>query len=209
MCNNLYRKKIRDIATILHEEDPSVPIHHTIEGKITTYNSQIHSSLHAHSKSFLIDLGINSDFELHQVCKTNPRLSKYSLDEPKKIFQQSGKLLVLDGLLDQLIEEDHRILIFSQMSRVLDILECFLNHKQILFTRLDGQTKVTERQNLIDDFTNEKKTQVFLLTTTAGGKKKKAFSSNHTFNAFPKRSWNQLNRQRHRNFLRHKLQPFS
>jgi SWI/SNF-related matrix-associated actin-dependent regulator of chromatin subfamily A containing DEAD/H box 1 len=73
-------------------------------------------------------------------------------------------------LVPQLIAEGHRVLIFSQWTKLLDILELLLHHLAIGFERLDGQTPVVERQGMIDSFNSHPlEKQVFLLSTRAGG----------------------------------------
>lgn len=52
---------------------------------------------------------------------------------------------------------------------MLDILQVILSHLGIRYIRLDGSTKVDERQSLVDDFTNDSEIKVFLLSTKAGG----------------------------------------
>lgn len=57
-----------------------------------------------------------------------------------------GKLQALDRLLRQLRIGHHRVLIFTQMTRMLDVLEAFLNFHGHIYLRLDGTTKVDQRQ---------------------------------------------------------------
>ena len=57
----------------------------------------------------------------------------------------SGKLQILNVLLRRFWSEKHRILIFTQMTKVLDILEMFLNYHGYRYLRLDGSTAVEER----------------------------------------------------------------
>ncbi|RUP42852.1 SNF2 family N-terminal domain-containing protein [Jimgerdemannia flammicorona] len=80
-----------------------------------------------------------------------------------------GKLQKLDGLLRDLKAGGHRALIFTQMTRVLDILEIFLNIHGYRYLRLDGATKVEQRQFLTERFNNDKKILVFILSTRSGG----------------------------------------
>ena len=61
------------------------------------------------------------------------------------LFSQ-GKLQTLDNLLRQLKVGKHRVLIFTQMTRMLDVLEAFLNHHGHIYLRLDGTTRVDQRQ---------------------------------------------------------------
>ena len=60
-------------------------------------------------------------------------------------------------------------MIFSQWTRCLDLLSCLLDTQSLAYLRLDGSTAITERQILIDEFTNDKSINVFLLSTRAGG----------------------------------------
>ena len=57
-----------------------------------------------------------------------------------------GKLQTLDVLLRKLKTEGSRVLIFTQMTKMLDVLERFLNHHGYIYLRLDGTTKVEQRQ---------------------------------------------------------------
>jgi Superfamily II DNA/RNA helicases, SNF2 family len=67
------------------------------------------------------------------------------------------------------VSEGHRVLIFSQWTRCLDLLGCLMDAMNFRFLRLDGQTTISERQYLIDQFTNDTNIPVFLLSTRAGG----------------------------------------
>lgn len=58
----------------------------------------------------------------------------------------AGKLQTLDILLRQLKAGAHRVLIFTQMTRMLDVLEQFLNYHGHIYLRLDGSTRVEQRQ---------------------------------------------------------------
>ena len=62
------------------------------------------------------------------------------------LVTNSGKMMVLDKLLPRLREEGHRVLIFCQMTRMLDILEDYCLWREYPYCRLDGQTAHTERQ---------------------------------------------------------------
>jgi SNF2 family DNA or RNA helicase len=82
----------------------------------------------------------------------------------------SGKFLLLDKLLPKLKSEGHRVLIFSQMTRLLDILQDFLVYRRYSHERLDGNVGAAERQLAIDKF-NAPGSDIFafLLSTRAGG----------------------------------------
>ena len=76
---------------------------------------------------------------------------------------------VLDKLLDKMLKEKHKVLIFSQFTMFLDILEDYCNYKEIRYCRLDGNTSLEEREEYMNDFNNTDKYQLFLLSTRAGG----------------------------------------
>lgn len=61
------------------------------------------------------------------------------------------------------------MLIFTQMTRMLDVLEAFLNYHGHIYLRLDGTTKVEQRQLLMERFNGDKRMFVFILSTRSGG----------------------------------------
>uniref|UniRef100_A0A8D8WF21 Chromatin-remodeling complex ATPase chain Iswi n=1 Tax=Cacopsylla melanoneura TaxID=428564 RepID=A0A8D8WF21_9HEMI len=82
----------------------------------------------------------------------------------------SGKMVVLDKLLPKLKAQDSRVLIFSQMTRMLDILEDYCYWRGFKYCRLDGKTAHEDRQRQINDFNAEgSDIFVFMLSTRAGG----------------------------------------
>lgn len=89
--------------------------------------------------------------------------------DPRLIQYDCGKLQTLDRLLRQLKVGSHRVLIFTQMTRMLDILEAFLNYHGHIYLRLDGTTRIEQRQVLMDRFNNDRRIFVFILSTRSGG----------------------------------------
>jgi len=86
------------------------------------------------------------------------------------LVRASSKLIFTDKLLKHLKENGHKVLIFSQMVRVLHILEDFLNYRQYNYVRLDGSIKGDVRQEAIDRFNDPSKDVfAFLISTRAGG----------------------------------------
>ncbi|XP_070187859.1 chromodomain-helicase-DNA-binding protein 8-like isoform X4 [Littorina saxatilis] len=82
----------------------------------------------------------------------------------------SGKMVLIDKLLPRLKQGGHKVLIFSQMIRVLDIIEDYLVQKKYMFERLDGRIRGTMRQEAIDRFSKPDSDRfAFLLCTRAGG----------------------------------------
>jgi len=88
----------------------------------------------------------------------------------KRLLQYDcGKLQTLDKLLRKLQAGGHRALIFTQMTKVLDILEQFLNIHGHKYLRLDGSTKIEQRQTLTDRFNNDTRILAFILSSRSGG----------------------------------------
>lgn len=91
-------------------------------------------------------------------------------DAVQMLLKGSGKLVLLDKLLCRLRETGHRVLIFSQMVRMLDILAEYLQKRHFPFQRLDGSIKGEIRKQALDHFNAEGSLDFcFLLSTRAGG----------------------------------------
>ncbi|KAL8561069.1 hypothetical protein ACOMHN_031013 [Nucella lapillus] len=89
--------------------------------------------------------------------------------ELRLIQYDCGKLQTMDVLLRDLKTGDHRVLIFTQMTKMLDVLEAFLNYHGHRYLRLDGTTKVEQRQALMDRFNADRRIFCFILSTRSGG----------------------------------------
>ncbi|XP_077298015.1 SWI/SNF-related, matrix-associated actin-dependent regulator of chromatin, subfamily a, containing DEAD/H box 1 isoform X2 [Arctopsyche grandis] len=113
------------------------------------------------------DLLFMSDFQIHQL--TFQYKSIVGMKLPDELIVNSGKFSKLDELLPKFKAEGHRVLIFSQFTMVLDIIEPFLTIRGYHYLRLDGNTAVTLRQDLIDQYNEESDIFIFLLSTRAGG----------------------------------------
>uniref|UniRef100_W4VRS9 Chromodomain-helicase-DNA-binding protein 1 n=1 Tax=Corethrella appendiculata TaxID=1370023 RepID=W4VRS9_9DIPT len=120
---------------------------------------------------------LNIVIELKKCCNhamlTKPIEQDLQTDETdvvKQLLKGSGKLVLLDKLLCRLKETGHRVLIFSQMVRMLDILAEYLQKRHFSFQRLDGSIKGDLRKQALDHFNAEGSTDfAFLLSTRAGG----------------------------------------
>lgn len=92
----------------------------------------------------------------------------YTTDQ--HIVDNCGKLSLLDKLLKKLKEQGSRVLIFSQMTKVLDILEDYCLWRQYEYCRLDGSTAHEDRQNSINAYNSPNSSKfIFMLSTRAGG----------------------------------------
>lgn len=108
------------------------------------------------------------DFGLHRFCYERPDvLARFALQDDE--WMNSGKVLKLKELLERFIANGDRVLIFSQFTTMMNILEAVFENLNIKFMRLDGSTNMSERQDIIDQFTNDTSIPVFMLSTKAGG----------------------------------------
>lgn len=80
----------------------------------------------------------------------------------------SGKLQALDELLEEVLSQKHRVLLFSQFTSVLKNIAARLKKKGIAYSYLDGETPTQERYNLVNDF-NAGSQDIFLISLKAGG----------------------------------------
>ncbi|XP_076445086.1 SWI/SNF-related matrix-associated actin-dependent regulator of chromatin subfamily A containing DEAD/H box 1B-like [Babylonia areolata] len=127
-----------------------------------------HKERGALPKLIMEDMAQMNDFDLITLCQQYKKhLGKYELDS--SWIGKSAKLSQLDGLLDTLRQQGDRVLLFSQFTMMLDIIEVFLKQKKMRYIRLDGSTPVTDRQQLIDQYNEDPDIFVFLLSTRAGG----------------------------------------
>ena len=101
----------------------------------------------------------------------HPAAIRQTLHFPDRrlIQYDCGKLQAMAGLLRTLKAGGHRVLIFTQMSRMLDILEQFLNLHGHTYCRLDGSTKPEARQVLMQRFNASPRVFAFILSTRSGG----------------------------------------
>ncbi|CAI9733833.1 chromodomain-helicase-DNA-binding protein 1-like isoform X2 [Octopus vulgaris] len=116
---------------------------------------------------------VNIVMELKKCCNHAQLIrieENLKFDKLQMLIRGSGKLLLLDKLLVKLRENGHRVLIFSQMVRMLDILAEYLMLKHFPFQRLDGSIRGDLRKQALDHFNAEGSVDFcFLLSTRAGG----------------------------------------
>ncbi|KAK9541065.1 hypothetical protein VZT92_001141 [Zoarces viviparus] len=112
---------------------------------------------------------------LRKICN-HPYLLEYPLDPATQEFkideqlvQSSGKFLILDRLLPALKERGHKILIFSQMTSILDILVDYCYLRGFQYSRLDGNMSYSDRDENMTKFSKDPQVFLFLLSTRAGG----------------------------------------
>ncbi|EME79151.1 uncharacterized protein MYCFIDRAFT_216347 [Pseudocercospora fijiensis CIRAD86] len=108
------------------------------------------------------------DFGLHTFAYGHPALAKrFALK--KQEWMDSGKVQKFKELVEAYVANGDRLLVFSQFTTLMDILEAVLETLDIKFMRLDGSTNMADRQEMIDTFTDDTTIPVFMLSTRAGG----------------------------------------
>mmetsp|Transcript_24205 Transcript_24205/g.68582 ORF Transcript_24205/g.68582 Transcript_24205/m.68582 type:complete len:840 (-) Transcript_24205:231-2750(-) len=98
----------------------------------------------------------------------HPFLFQDVVEHNENLYRTSGKLEALDRLLDKLLRFKHKVLIFSQFTSMLDILEAYLKWKGIAQVRLDGQVAHELRRERMARFQADPEVPVFLLSARAG-----------------------------------------
>lgn len=114
----------------------------------------------------------NRCMELRKTCN-HPLLNYPYFNDFSKDFlvRSCGKLWVLDRILIKLQRTGHRVLLFSTMTKLLDILEEYLQWRRLVYRRIDGTTSLEDRESAIVDF-NSPDTDcfIFLLSIRAAGR---------------------------------------
>ncbi|CAH9091501.1 unnamed protein product [Cuscuta europaea] len=113
----------------------------------------------------------NLSMQLRKCCN-HPYLfvDQYNMWQKEELVRASGKMELLDRLLPKLRRAGHRVLLFSQMTRLMNILEVYLQQNKYKYLRLDGTTKTEERGSLVRQFNAPDSPYfMFLLSTRAGG----------------------------------------
>ncbi|GMT00224.1 hypothetical protein PENTCL1PPCAC_22398, partial [Pristionchus entomophagus] len=119
---------------------------------------------------------VNLVMELKKCCNHASLVRQY--DDPEhdpagklqQLLKSSGKLILLDKLLCRLRDTGHRVLIFSQMVMMLDVIQEYLKLRRFSAQRLDGSMRADLRKQALDHFNAEGSTDFcFLLSTRAGG----------------------------------------
>ncbi|XP_069756937.1 lymphoid-specific helicase isoform X2 [Narcine bancroftii] len=123
-----------------------------------------------------IHLKMQNVLMLLRKCCNHPYLIEYPLDcrtqefkIDEELVKSSGKFLILDRMLPELSKRGHKVLIFSQMTSMLDILMDYCHLREYKYSRLDGSMPYNLREENINNFNNDPEVFLFLLSTRAGG----------------------------------------
>merc|ERR1712232_966905 len=107
----------------------------------------------------------------HPYLHFEPTNSAGQFVTDESLVEASGKLKLLDQMLKYMNENDHKVLIFSQFTTMLDIIQDYLTvlRPKYKFCRIDGGTSLDERKQQMKEFNNNPDYFCFLLSTRAGG----------------------------------------
>jgi len=113
---------------------------------------------------------VKNDNTAFKLWKVSPfKLFKSTFPSFQSLINDSTKLRYLDKLLKDLKAKGLRGLIFCQMTKMLDILEDFLQYKRYKYFRLDGSSDISTRKDMVNEFQKNDEIFIFLLSTRAGG----------------------------------------
>lgn len=151
----------RTIAQLSHAYTRNRSVHVPIEWAACAITPLSHT--HTHSVR-------NVQTHVDKEAVTCGRADRQVSVPPLNTFiSDSGKLVQLDKLLMKLKSEDHRVLIYFQMTRMMDLFEDYLVKKEFSYLRLDGSSKIIHRKELVDAWQNTRDIFIFILSTRAGG----------------------------------------
>ncbi|KAH3676332.1 hypothetical protein WICPIJ_009142 [Wickerhamomyces pijperi] len=115
----------------------------------------------------------NLFMQLRLICNS-PYLFYFPWDDEdsmsfEELLASSGKLQVVNQLVPRLLKENHKVLIFSQFTKTLDLVEDWCELSGYESSRLDGSTNQEDREEEISRFNTDPNVKIFLLSTRAGG----------------------------------------
>lgn len=97
------------------------------------------------------------------------RFTNIQVPSMRRFVTDAGKLAKLDQLLRNLKDGGHRVLLYFQMTKMIDLMEEYLTYRNYKYLRLDGSTKLEDRRDTVSDFQTKPEIFIFLLSTRAGG----------------------------------------
>lgn len=134
----------------------------------TMYESILEGKVSMHNRVMQLRKICNHPILFHPYLRSQAGSTPYTPDET--IIKMCGKFTLLDQILHKLKRTGHRVLIFNQMTKVMDILEEYCNLRKFTFLRLDGSTSADVRtQSVIQFNAPDSPYFIFMLSTKAGG----------------------------------------
>ncbi|RMZ83672.1 hypothetical protein DV738_g1011, partial [Chaetothyriales sp. CBS 135597] len=144
---------------------------------LTFFNPQVRSALYPVGESTendLLDRNVRpalfppADL-LPAPASHKSRYTNITVPSMRRFVTDCGKLARLDQLLRELKQNGHRVLLYFQMTRMIDLMEEYLTYRNYKYCRLDGSTKLEDRRDTVHDFQTRPEIFIFLLSTRAGG----------------------------------------
>lgn len=118
----------------------------------------------------ILDKHESTNIDKEPTLVPESRIDRLTFVPPLNTFiSDSGKLSTIDILLKKLKKEDHRVLIYFQMTRMMDLFEEYLIKREYNYLRLDGSSKINHRKELVEQWQSSEDVFVFILSTRAGG----------------------------------------
>ncbi|RMZ86182.1 hypothetical protein DV737_g280, partial [Chaetothyriales sp. CBS 132003] len=144
---------------------------------LTLFNPQVRACLYRMEESTeqdLLDRNVRpASFPpadlLPAPASRKSRYTNITVPSMRRFVTDCGKLARLDQLLRELKQNGHRVLLYFQMTRMIDLMEEYLTYRNYKYCRLDGSTKLEDRRDTVHDFQIRPDIFIFLLSTRAGG----------------------------------------
>ncbi|KAI9305256.1 SNF2 family N-terminal domain-containing protein [Cunninghamella echinulata] len=177
----LLRRLKKDVESELPDK-----VEHVIKCKLSALQQKLYTQMKKHGVLFTGSneqtgrttvMGLNNRImQLRKICnhpfvfeKVEQQINPYKASN-ELLYRSSGKFELLDRILPKLKATGHRVLIFFQMTQIMDIMEDFCIYRGFRHMRLDGSTKAEIRSQQLKDFNAPDSPYfVFLLSTRAGG----------------------------------------
>ncbi|XP_066117881.1 chromodomain-helicase-DNA-binding protein 1-like isoform X1 [Saccopteryx bilineata] len=168
----LLRRMKAEVATELPKKTEVVIYHGMSALQKKYYKAILMKDLDAFENEMAKKVKLQNILSQLRKCVAHPYLFDGVEPEPFEIgehlIEASGKLHLLDKLLAYLYSRGHRVLLFSQMTQMLDILQDYMDYRGYSYERVDGSVRGEERHLAIKNF-GQQPIFVFLLSTRAGG----------------------------------------
>ncbi|XP_066218208.1 chromodomain-helicase-DNA-binding protein 1-like isoform X2 [Saccopteryx leptura] len=168
----LLRRMKAEVATELPKKTEVVIYHGMSALQKKYYKAILMKDLDAFENEMAKKVKLQNVLSQLRKCVAHPYLFDGVEPEPFEIgdhlIEASGKLHLLDKLLAYLYSRGHRVLLFSQMTQMLDILQDYMDYRGYSYERVDGSVRGEERHLAIKNF-GQQPIFVFLLSTRAGG----------------------------------------
>lgn len=164
--SNILQKLVKSYEQRSHELTPTIDHFAFVTPAVVT-RDMASLALSGHSKHIL-QFQYGSPDLVENLHRVSVKL-QIAFPDVSLIQYDCGKLQELATLLRKRAAGGHRVLIFTQMTRVLDILEIFLNFHGYRYLRLDGATKIEDRQYITERFNNDPRIFAFIASSRSGG----------------------------------------